>query len=612
MKGSFRIGLLVGIFSTALSSASIFTVTNTTDSGPGSLRQAILNANTAAGADVIEFNLPGSGVQTIAPLTALPEITSAVAINGYSQPGSRTNSNALGGSGAVLLVRLDGYQATNGIVTALRFNAASGSSARGLVIVRFDFGVEIYDSSNVTVAGNSIGLDVDGIARGMTFDGVAVSGPVVGQSMHNWIGGTSPADRNVISGNGTGISFLATTAANNYVLGNLIGTDATGRLPRGNVFAGVEIQSATNIIIGDGSLGGRNLINACTGAGGAGVSILGGGGHFILGNHIGTDISGLYDLGNVSDGVFAQGANNIRITDNEIVNNRGNGIQLFGSSGCVIEHNWIGTDAYSPTAFPLGNALAGILINGDTNRVGGLALAQGNIIEYNGGAGVAVTDGERNEISGNRIYDNEELGIDLGFFSGVTTNDLGDVDTGPNLLQNYPVLSSALSSYGATTIQGSLDGPPSTAFRLEFFASPPWDSAGRSEGQLFLGSVPVTTDGVGKATFTTTLPSAAPSGYRLTATATDAIGNTSEFSADIPVTDGPQSVSLSITKGGNKQTIAWPAAASLFALESTGTLSPTSQWQPVTSGVVTIGEWKQFVVTNAAAGANRFFRLRKP
>jgi titin len=591
--------------------AMVFTVTTTNDSGPGSLRQAIHDANVAAGADVIEFNLPGSGVQTIAPLTALPEITNTVAINGYSQPGSRTNSSVLGGSDAVLLVRLDGYQAANGIVTALRFNAASGSSVRGLVLVRFDFGIEIYDSSSVTVAGNWIGLDVDGIGRGMAFDGVSVSCPVFSQALHNHIGGTAPADRNVISGNGTGISLSGGTVANCFVLGNLVGTDATGRLPRGNTFAAVEINNATNITVGDGSLGGRNILSACTGAGGCGVSLLAGGGHLIQGNYIGTDISGFYDLGNAADGIRAQGANNTRILGNQISGNRGNGIDLLGSSGCVIERNWIGTDAGSPTVFPLGNAGAGIRISGDTNRIGGLTLGQGNVIEYNGGAGVAVTSGERNEISGNQIFDNDGLGIDLGAFSGVTPNDEGDADTGPNRLQNFPVLASALSAYGATTVQGTFNSAPAATFRLECFASPPWDIAGVSEGQIFLGTTTVMTDPAGNTPFAATFPVAAPSGYRVTATAADANGNTSEFSADVGVADGPQAVALAITHSGSNVTVSWPAAAALFVLESTGDLGAGSPWQPVTAGITTAGEWKQHMVTNASASPNRFFRLRK-
>lgn len=610
MKGSIRVGMLALAISASISSATVFTVTNANDSGAGSLRQAILNANANAGADTITFNIPGPGVQTIAPLTALPEITGAVAINGYSQPGSSTNSNAFGAMNAVILVRLDGHQLTNDQSTALRFNAVNGGSVGGLVIVRFDLGIDIYNSSGVVIAGNLIGLDVDGIARGMTFQGVYISCPVFGQATNNRIGGTSPADRNVISGNGDGVFLFGTTVANNFVLGNLIGTDATGQLPRGNTFTGVMIQSATNITVGDGSLSGRNIISATTS--GSGVSALGGGGHLIQGNYIGTDIAGFLDLGNWSEGVAVQGANNVRITGNEIVNNRGNGIRLLGVAGCVIERNWIGTDASSPSFFPLGNKLAGVWISGGTNRVGSLAPGYGNVIEYNGGAGVAVTAGDRNEITGNDIYDNGGLGIDLGLNSGVTPNDDGDVDSGPNWQQNFPLLTAATNTYGSLRILGSLNSSPNASFRLEFFGSPAFDPEGLSEGQLLHGTLAVNTDNSGNASFNLALPTAPPADYLVTATATDANGNTSEFSPGIPALAGPTDVSLSILRSaGNTITVSWPAAASLYQLESTSDLNPTSQWQRVTSGITTVGDWKQCLVTNAPATTNQFFRLRK-
>lgn len=576
------------------------------------MRQAIVSANTNPGADVIEFNLPGSGVQTIAPLTALPEITNAVAINGYSQPGSSTNNNSLGGMNAVLLVRLDGHQIAAAFPAGLRFNRATGSSVRGLVLVRFAYGIQIYDSSSVVIAGNSIGLDVDGVARGMTYEGVSVSCPVFSVAMNNRIGGTAAGDRNVISGNGEGISFFGTTAANNFVLGNLIGTDFSGKLPRGNVFSGVEIQSATNITIGDGSLGGRNILSACTGAGGSGVSILGGGWHSIQGNNIGADISGLYDLGNFSDGIFVQSASNVRIIGNQIVNNRGNGIQLFGASACVMERNWIGTDGSSPTVLPLGNALAGILINGSTNRVGSLTPYYGNIIQFNGGAGVAVTSGERNEITGNDLYDNGGLGIDLGT-SGVTTNDVGDADGGANLLQNYPQLTTATNLYGSLRVNGSLQTATNSNVRIEFFASPGFDPEGLSEGQLFLGAANLVTDGNGSASFALTLSNAPPADFLVTATATDAQGNTSEFSPGLSIVAGPTNVSLTLQRSGaDTVLLSWPAAAELYQLQTATTLSPTSQWQTVTTPVTIASGWKFVTMTNQPPTGSRFFRLKKP
>lgn len=576
-------------------SAAVFTVTTTNDSGPGSLRQAIHDANAAVGVRSIQFNIPASVVPTIAPLTALPDITNTVSLNAATQPWDWA-------------IRLDGLNLTNGLPYALTLRA-NNCVVRGFVIVRFASGILIDSGSGNSIVGNRIGLDLDGVARGMTFDGIMVTCSGSRAAMFNIIGGTQLGDRNYIAGNGTGISFFPTAAAFNAVVGNFIGTDVTGTLPRGNVFAGISIQAATNITIGGASAAAGNVISACTGAGGCGVSVLGGGGHLIQGNRIGTDVSGQYDLGHSADGIHVQGATSVRIMGNQIGNNRANGINLFSADRCMIEGNWIGTDAAGLAV--LGNANAGVTIDGNTNRVGGLTAGAGNLIQFNGAAGIAVASGEGNEISANRIYDNDGLGIDLGFTAGITPNDEGDADTGPNRLQNFPVLTSAASSYGATTVQGSLNSGAAATFRLEFFASPPWDIAGLSEGQIFLGATTVMTDPAGNTPFSATLPTATPSGYRVTATATDAAGNTSEFSADVGVTDGPQSVSLTITNSGSDVIVAWPAAASAFALELTGTLNSTSQWQTVSSGITTTGEWKQFVVTNAPANTNRFFRLRK-
>jgi parallel beta-helix repeat protein len=590
--------------------AAVFTVTNTTDTGPGSLRQAILDANANPGSDAISFNIPGSGVQTIAPLTALPDITGPVTISGYSQPGSSANTLA-NGDNAGILIRLDGFKITSGFPIGLNFSSAatSGSSVRGLVIVRFSKGVQINEASNITLAGNWVGMDVDGVARGTTFEGIYITS-FFSQANNIVIGGTSPADRNVISGDRYGVFLSGTTTRNSFVQGNFIGTDPTGTLPRGNLFGGVYVFNCTNISVGGAATAARNVISGATAAGGTGVTVQGGSGNLIQGNFIGTDVSGQYDLGNISDGVFVTSSQNTRIIGNEIVNNRANGINLASSSTTVVENNYIGTDASATR--PLGNALAGITITGSTNRVGGLSAGQANTIQFNGGAGVEITFATvlQNEISGNSIYDNGGLGIDLGT-SGVTTNDVGDADTGANQLQNFPVVTNVVSSYSSTQVRGTLNSLANSGFRLEFFASPAWDSAGISEGQLFLGSFSVTTDGSGNATFNATLPAAAPSGYLVTATATDGNGNTSEFSAAATVSDGPQSVSLSIAASGGTQTISWPGAASLFELESTSWLSPAPQWETVTSGIVDMGQLKSLILTNGLAGTNRFFRLKK-
>jgi len=615
--------LLIALVSLATLSitASTFTVTNLNDSGTGSLRQAILDANTTAGTDTIQFNLPGSGIQTIVLSNSLPDITNAVAINGYSQPGSRANTLAAGNN-AVILVRLDGYKTTNSSPIGLNFTgtAASGSSVRGLCLVRFYRGIQIYEASGVTVAGNWIGLDLDGMARGMTFEGIYVY-TFFNPANHLVIGGTSPGDRNVISGNRYGIYFNGTRTENTVVQGNFIGTDQTGTLPRGNMFGGVSVFGGTNIIIGGSAAGAGNVIGGATAAGGTGIGLQSGGGHWVQGNFIGTDVTGQYDLGNISDGIYITSSSQNTIVGNEIVNNRANGINLANTTGTVIEKNLIGTE--STGTRPLGNALAGITISGSTNRVGGLNAGQPNWIQFNGGAGVEVTSGAavQNEISGNAIYDNGGLGIDL-YPVGMGTNDVLDADSGANGGQNFPVLTNAAIVYSALNVQGGLNSKASAAYRLEFFATPTWDASAIPEGKIYLGTTNITTDASGNASFTATLAVTPDTNYLITATATDANGNTSEFSAGVNVVSNSLanpalSVAQSVTSaggGGNltTTTVAWPSAATFFTLEKTATLQPPIQWTAVTSGIVAAGGLKTFTLTNSSDGSNQFYRLKMP
>jgi RHS repeat-associated protein len=140
------------------------------------------------------------------------------------------------------------------------------------------------------------------------------------------------------------------------------------------------------------------------------------------------------------------------------------------------------------------------------------------------------------DISGNSIFENAELGIDL-YNDGVTPNDTGDPDTGPNNLQNFPVITAASSDGStSTTIDGTLNSTPSTTFRLEFFASLSCDPSGNGEGEIYIGTSDEITDINGDVTFSVELPVGIPDGYTITATATDPDGNTSEFSACLAVT----------------------------------------------------------------------------
>jgi uncharacterized protein (TIGR02145 family) len=160
---------------------------------------------------------------------------------------------------------------------------------------------------------------------------------------------------------------------------------------------------------------------------------------------------------------------------------------------------------------------------------------KGLIIDGFSGNGIQVYSGTGNMISANSIFNNGALGIDLGTNGAVTPNDAGDVDTGPNNLQNFPVLTSVNFSPGNVKVSGSLNSTKSAlSYKLEFFANKVADNNGYGEGQTYLGSTTVTTNNsTGNATFTVTLPTMTKYGDVITSTATDPSGNTSEFSQAI-------------------------------------------------------------------------------
>jgi parallel beta-helix repeat protein len=168
-----------------------------------------------------------------------------------------------------------------------------------------------------------------------------------------------------------------------------------------------------------------------------------------------------------------------------------------------------------------GNSIAGLVVQGGSGGTLGGSTITGNR------AGAIVTgSGPGMALAGNRIFGNSGLGIDLGD-DGVTPNDPGDADVGPNGLQNFPVLTSVTSNAGGTRIEGSLNSVSNADFTIGFYANGACPASGYGQGELFLGSAEVTTDGSGNASFDVTFPGTAAA---VAATATDAAGNTSEFS----------------------------------------------------------------------------------
>ena len=224
---------------------AVLPVTTAADSGPGSLREAIQTANTLADVDQIQFAIPGTGVQSIALLSALPNLLQPVIIDGSTQPGYAGQP----------LIELNGASA--GTVSGLTL-AAGGTTIRGLAINRFAFaGIDIISDGNIIVA-NYLGTNPAGTAGlGNQDYGVYIDG-----SSQNTIGGTTVADRNLISGNDiSGVYIDGVESTQNVVQGNYIGCDVLGLVALPNAFEGVEIFNGSNNLVGGTAVGAGNVIS---------------------------------------------------------------------------------------------------------------------------------------------------------------------------------------------------------------------------------------------------------------------------------------------------------------------------------------------------------------
>jgi uncharacterized repeat protein (TIGR01451 family) len=509
---------------------SSFIVTNTTDSGVGSLRQAILAANATPGAEVISFNIPGAGVHTISPASALPVSTGPVTIDGTTQPGF---------SGTPL-IELDGTSAGGANGLAL---AGGTSTVRGLVINRFQAAGIVLSSGGNVVEGSHIGTNPDASAAlPNAGSGILVTGAI------NRIGGTTAAARNVISGNGAhGIQIAGAAADGNQVLGNYIGTDRTGSSAVANTLAGIDVAGgASGTVVGGAAGGAGNLLSGNLWDG-VRVRQTGTDDTVIQGNLIGTDATGLSAVPNGTYGVlvFVDEPHDTTIggptpaARNVISGNAWGGVAVFGTAGTgpagtSIQGNFIGTTIAGDA--PLPNLQGGVgIFEASNNTVGGTAAGSGNVIAFNGGPGIVVSVGEQNRIRRNSVFANVGPGIDFDN-NGVTPNDAGDADTGSNTLQNFPVLTATTNG-----VQGTLNSTPNSEFLIEFFGNAVCDATGNGEGATFLGTASVLTDGAGNGAIPLF---AATAGQIVTATATNGTNNTSEFSACVTV---PADTSIALT-----------------------------------------------------------------
>ena len=419
-------------------------------------------------------------------------------------------------------------------------------------ILSYDYGVIIAGpgTSGNLVEGNYIGPGANGLTAVPNYFGMVCSAGATG----NTFGGTVAGAGNVISGNNEeGLRLADAGTMANVVQGNFIGTDLTGENALPNGFAGLTIFSgATSNLVGGTSAGARNVISGNYHNYGLVVGNAGTSGNLIQGNYIGLGSNGVSAVPNYYGILFSDGATNNTLggtsasAANFVSGNSFYGVFISdpGTSGNWVEGNFIGTDSTGTNG--VGNGPASFyganveLQSGASgNFIGGITPGAANVIAFSSVKGVLLFDATttNNAIRGNHIFGNTNLGIDLGNV-GVTLNHTGFL-AGPNDLQNYPVITNAFGYATSTVISGTLNSLPGSLFYIDFYRNYTPDPSGNFEGQFYLGTVSVTTDGSGNAQFALTNTVANYAGQYITATATSAGGDTSEFSADLPAVNGP-------------------------------------------------------------------------
>jgi len=430
------------------------------------LRAALMEAN-AGWNKQIHFNIPGAEPHVIQPLSALPLIESAMVIDGYTQPGAQPNTNpAPLGLNTQLMIGLDGSQ-TGGSI-AFGFNPNQESAIDSLVIQGF----AIYNFGAAIGGGYEETYDVIGARFVGNFFGTDVTGTLASSGSGIVISGHRLMNIDI---GGIypedrnlipGVSISSRYPESIQIQGNLIGTDISGERPLGNG-GGIYVSNAYHILIGGVDSGAANVISGNINNG---IELEGNDGiTTIQGNLIGLAADGQTPLGNGGDGIYAHEHAGVTINDNYIAYNQGNGL-TFGL--------------------------------------------------YNNSSSISLP---------NAIFNNGGLGIDL-LNDGITPNDPLDSDTGPNGLQNYPVLEGVVHSGGSVIVSGTLNSQPNQTYQLWFFTNAQCDPSGYGEGEAFATELVVMTDGNGNAPFTAVFPQQAERPF-VTATASPSVfSGTSEFS----------------------------------------------------------------------------------
>ncbi|HEX8834868.1 MAG TPA: NosD domain-containing protein, partial [Abditibacteriaceae bacterium] len=437
-----------------------YVVTNTNDTNAGSLREGLDFANSNTDTTNINFAIPGTGVQTISPLSALPVITSPVVINGYSQTGSSVNTAGAGtGKNTVLQVELNGTNAGNAHGLHI---TAGGSTVRGLAINRFQQnGIFLQTRGGNTVAGNFLGTDATGIlARGNGAHGVASF------SDNNLIGGSTAEAGNLISANGlNGVAIENSTST--VVSGNFVGTDLSGTAPLGNFAPGVALAGSTDTVIGGTSVRQRNLIS---GNRSRGIAIFGAStGTRVINNYIGTDITATDDLANDDYGIIIFDANDNTVGGatsafrNIISGNASAGIFIdTTATRNTVAGNYIGVNRLGDVKIP--NGSDGVLVTAPGNIIG--EAGSGNLISGNPGSGVALGGNAINTKVQSNLIGTDAAGTgDIGNGDGIrisataTGTIIGGSTTGlGNIISGNDSTGITLDGASDITVQGNSIG----------------------------------------------------------------------------------------------------------------------------------------------------------
>lgn len=483
-------------------SAATFTVTSTNDSGAGSLRQAIVDANAAAGSDTITFSI-GSGPALIAPLTPLPALSGTTIIDGTTQPGYANSP----------VITIDGSNivGAGGTVAGFFVDAAS-TSITGLAITNYRVSnyMDGYEGAGIVVRANDcsitkcyLGVQRNGTSAARNDSGIRVES------------GSATVESNVISGNTFGIARWdvypwSGTHGRITIRNNIINLNAAANALLMQSYANAAWLAGDVLVVNNRALGGIVL----TADGGV-----------VKGNKLGAFANGLgAQIPESNDPAIIVVTDNVNFPTHAVIggNNPGDGNDI--TSGPSYGAIYV-------------DGVAGTQINGNTFRYNGTGVnlilspattITGNTFRDNFN-GVRIQSGAGNLISKNSFYDNNK-GIVL--------------ENGSNLGQSAPVVTSVKSSNGSTRIEGTISGNPSSTFKLEFFNSPLCDTNHLGEGKTYVGSANVATGGSGSGSFNVSFPISLSQGTFVTATATDSGNNTSELSSCNDV-QGPGVFSIS-------------------------------------------------------------------